>query len=156
VAANCWGLSWKGTTGSWLTSWASATTPAPVVEQGLKPAGRSKRKHYFVDIDDQTFEVSSPAHAKALLERARDVAARHAQEIAAQAVQSTRKMGKKPIALPTPKITSPDPELREIVSAARRSINDLYRSAAIDVELAVLLARKLADEDEEDALLLLM
>ena len=65
-------------------------------------------------------------------------------------------MGKKPIALPTPRIASPDPELKEIVQQARKAINEVYRSAAIDTELAALLARRLAEEDEEEALLLLI
>lgn len=158
MAADTWGLSWKGTTGSWLTSWArtGGVTP-PVVDTTQTPAGRkTRRKRLFVEIDGQTFEVSGPEHARALLDRAREIAASHAQEIAAKAVQSVRKVGKRPVALPTPSITSSDPELKEVVREARKQFNELYRSSAIDAELALLMARQLELEDEEEALLLLL
>jgi len=84
------------------------------------------------------------------------VATRHAKELAEQAVQKSRKVGKKPVALPTPQISSPDPELRNVIREARQKINAVYRQAAIDTELALLMARKLAEEDEEEAILLLL
>jgi hypothetical protein len=158
MAADSWGLSWKGTTGYWLASWASTfTPPTPPVAPAVIPAGRkTQRTRSFVEIDGQQFEVRDAQHAQALLERAREVARTHAQELATQAVQSTRKVGKRPIALPTPQITSPDPELREVIREARKSFNELYRSTAIDTELALLMARQLELEDEEEAILLLM
>ena len=157
MAADTWGLSWKGTTGYWLASWASTFIPPPVVELGPTPAGRSKRKRFFVEIDGQNFEVRDAQHARALLDRAREIAKAHAQELAAEIVsRETNRKSVKPVRLPTPAISSPDPELREVVREARQSFNELYRSTAIDTELALLLAQRLADEDEEDALLLLM
>lgn len=156
MAADSWGLSWKGTTGVWLSSWASTFVPPPPAVEGMKPAGRSKRRHYFVEIDGQGFEVRDVQHAQALLDRAREMATRHAQELAAAVVQPARKQGRKPVALPTPKIDSPDPELTEVIRQARKAINEVYRSAALDTELAMLLARAMAEEDEEEALLLLM
>lgn len=130
-----------------------------VVSLGAQPANRGagrKKRRFIVEIDGQSFEVRDASHATALLERAREVARSHAQEIATEAVQSTRKVGRKPVVLPTPRINSPDPELKEIVREARKSFNELYRSTAIDAELALLLARRLAEEDEEEAILLLM
>lgn len=121
----------------------------------VTPAGSTKRKRYFVEIDGQNFEVDSPSHAQALLERARDMAARHAQELAQTTVQVSRRVGKKPIALPTPRITSDAPELKEVVREARQKINEVYRSAAIGAELALLMARAI-EEEEEEAILLLM
>lgn len=158
MAADTWGLSWKGSTGYWLASWArTVTPPTPPVTPTVTPAGKPRqRKRYFVEIDGQTFEVDGPEHAKALFDRAREIAASHAQEIAAKAVQSVRKVGKRPVSLPTPQITSPDPELREVVREARKQFNELYRSSAIDAELALLMARQLELEDEEEALLLLL
>lgn len=158
MAADSWGVSWGGTTGSWLASWASTfVPPQPPEVAAITPAGRKTRhKRFYVEIDGQHFEVDGPEHARALFDRAHDIAAAHAQEIAAKAVQSTRKTGKRPIALPTPRITSPNPELREVVQAARKQINDLYRSTAIDTELALLMARQLELEDEEEAILLLL
>jgi hypothetical protein len=157
VAADTWGLSWGGAGGSWLTSWASTFVPPAPAEPEVQPAGKAKRhRRLYVEIDGQQFEVDSPNHAVALLERAKEMARAHAQELAAQTVPTSRKVGKRPVAIPTPRITSPDPELRQVVREARKSFNDLYRETAIEVELAYLMARKLAEEDEEEALLLLM
>jgi hypothetical protein len=124
-------------------------------EQLSTGAGRSHRRRYYIDIDGQTFPVDSAEHARALLERAREIAASHAREIAEKVAPRSRKVGKKPIPLPTPHISSPDAELTEIISAARNAINDLYRTAAIEAEIAFLL-RKAAEDDEDDALMLLM
>ena len=157
MAADTWGLSWGGTTGRWLATWASSFVPPPPAEEGLKPAGRKTRRRYLVKIDDQTFDVASPQHAQALLDRAREVARAYADELAAKLVsRETIRKGSKPVALPTPKISSPDPELKQVISVARKAINQIYRESALDAELALLLARRLADEDEEEALLLLM
>lgn len=154
MAADTWGLSWKGTTGAWLASWASTFVPPTPAPQGQKPAGR-KRKRYMVEIDGQDFPVDSPAHATALLERAREIAVDHAQRLATAAVPRATKIGRKPIPLPTPSIRSPDAELNEVIREAHQKFNELYRSAAIDAELAHLMQRAIED-DEEEAILLLM
>jgi Pyruvate/2-oxoacid:ferredoxin oxidoreductase gamma subunit len=125
-------------------------------ERAETGAGRSKKRRSFVEIDGEVFEVRDAQHAQALLDRARELAARHAQELAQKAVQTSRKVGKKPIKLPTPRITSPDPELREVVREARQKINAVYRQTALDMELAYLMARQLELEDEEEAILLLL
>jgi hypothetical protein len=156
VAADTWGLSWGGTTGSWLASWASTFVPPTPEEPTVTPAGRKKKRRYVVEIDGQQFEVESPSHAVSLLDRAREVARSHAEELAAKAVSTSRKVGRKPVPIPSPRISSPDPELREIVREARKAINAVYKTAALDTELALLMARRLAEEDEEEALLLLM
>jgi trans-2-enoyl-CoA reductase len=112
----------------------------------------------FVEIDNETFEVRDAQHAQALLDRAREMAQVHAQKLAEKMVsrETNRKVGKKPVSLPTPRISSPDPELREVVRQARKAINEVYRSAAIDTELAMLMLRKVQEEDEEEAILLLL
>lgn len=156
MAADTWGISWSGTSGSWLSSWASAFVPPAPTDEGQTPAGKARRRRYFLEIDGQTFEVRDASHAQALLDRAREIARSHAEELAAKALKIPRKVGRKPVALPTPKIASPNPELKEVVRQARKAINEVYRSAAIDTELAALMARRLAEEDEEEALLLLM
>jgi hypothetical protein len=160
MAADTWGLSWGGTTGSWLASWASTfVPPTPPDEPAVTPAGRKTRKRrFYVEIDDQQFEVTDANHARALFDRVREVAKSHAEQLASEMVsrETNHKVGKKPIALPTPRIASPDPELRQVVQEARVAINELYRSTSLDTELALLLARRLADEDEEEAILLLM
>ena len=144
---------------SWLMNLGYAATAGevtpPVVETPSAAHG-SRRRRKFIEIDDQLFEVRDAQHAQALLERAREVAVRHAQELAAQTVPATRKVGKKPVRLRTPAISSPDPELAPVIRQARKAINEVYRSAAIEAELTLLLARALDEQDEEDALLLLM
>jgi len=154
MAADTWGLSWGGTTGRWLTSWASTFVPPPPEEPSVTPAGK-KRRRFFVSIDDQTFEVRDAQLAQALLDRARELARAHAETLAREKLERSRKRGRKPIALPTPQISSPDPELREVVREARKAINEVYRTTAIDVELAALLASRLAQEDEDELLLLM-
>lgn len=158
MAADTWGLSWGGAGGAWLTSWASSfVPPEPEPPPEVQPAGKAKRRRlYYVEIDGQQFQVDSPSHAVALLDKARETARAHAEALARAAVPKSRKVGRKPVALPTPRISSPDPDLREVVATARKAINEVYRSAALDTELALLLARRLAEEDEEEALLLLM
>lgn len=157
--ANSWGSSWDGDTGAWLTSWGSAgstPTPTPSPTPTPTPAGHSRRRRLFVEIDGENFEVRDAQHAQALLDRARELAKSHAEELAKAALRTNRKIGKKPVSLPTPRISSPDPELREVVRQARKAINQVYRSAALDTELAMLMLRKMAEEDEEEAILLLL
>jgi hypothetical protein len=158
VAADTWGLSWGGTTGSWLSSWASTfVPPAPPDEPEVTHAGRkTRRKRYYVEIDGQSFPVESIQQAQALLDRAKALARNHAQRIASEIIPSVNRAGTKPIALPTPTIRSPDPELREAIRATHEVINEVYRTVALDTELALLLARSIEEQDEEDALLLLL
>lgn len=131
---------------------AVAATPS-----GPTPAGSSrKRRHSYVEIDGQRFAVDGPEHARALLERAREVAANHARGLAEAAVAKAPRRGTKPVAIATPRIESPDPELAPVIREARLAINKLYRETALDVELAALMHKHLAQEDEDEELLLLM
>lgn len=134
-----------------LTGSATPDGPTPAGK-----AGQHRKRRLLVEIDDQIFEVASPEHARAILERAREIAQAHAEELALKTVTQVKKRGSKPIKLPTPSISSPDPELHGVIQDARIAINAIYRTAAIDTELALLLASRLADEDEEETLLLLM
>lgn len=154
--ASSWGLSW-GT--SWATSWdGEFVPPVPDETPPVVPAGRKTRRRYYVEIDGQPFEVADVEHARALLDRAREIAKSHAEQLTRETVsrETFRKLGKKPVAIPTPRISSPNPELRQIISEARTALNEVYRSTALDTELALLLARRLAEDDEEEAILLLM
>jgi hypothetical protein len=75
MAADTWGLSWGGTTGSWLTSWASTfVPPTPEPETGQTPAGRPKKRRYFVEVDGQLFFAEDEQHARAILDRAAELA----------------------------------------------------------------------------------
>ena len=121
-------------------------------------AGRSKRRRrYTVVIDGAEFEVENQQHAIELLSRAKELAQVEATKVAEAVVpvKTVRKTGKKAIALQTPKISSPDPELSQIITDARNAINEIYRSAALQAELAYLMARQ-QDQDDEEAIMLLM
>lgn len=132
-------------------------------ERSSTGAGSNKRhkRRYYVEIDGQQFEVDSAQHAQALLERAAETAKQVAAEVAAEVVPRKRKSAAstKPVALPTPRISSPDPELADMVRQARIAINETYRKAAIDAELALLMAlqrQRDNDDDDDETLLLLM
>lgn len=134
---------------------------ATSVGAGRPSKGTARRKRYYVDIDGETFEVSSPEHARALLERAAEMAQQVAAEVAAEVVPQRRKSATstKPVALPTPRISSPDPELADAIRQARIAINEIYRKAAINAELALLMAlqrQREQDDDDDEAILLLM
>jgi hypothetical protein len=145
--------------GSTAATGSTVTFILSLGEHVSSGAGRSKRRRprSFVEIDGEVFEVRDAPHARALLERAREIATEHAKQLAAETVsRETNRRSTKPVRLPTPSISSSDPQLREVIREARQSFNELYRSAAIDTEIALLLARRLSEEDEEEALLLLM
>lgn len=136
---------------------SGADAPPIIPDQAMRPAGRPiRRKRYYIEIDGQTFDVPSIADAETLLTRAKALALNHAQQAAEHIVSRGTQSGSKPIALPTPTIRSPNPELRDLIHETHEIINNVYRSTAIDAELAALLTRALAEQDEEEALLVLM
>lgn len=155
MAADTWGLSWGGTTGRWLTSWASTFVPPPPTEPDTG-AGKSKRRHrYFVEIDGQQFEVRGAAEAQQLLERAKALAERAAETKAKKVeAKAARAQKPRPVRLEVPKITA-SPELGLDLAPIRRDIARIYDNAAALAELRVLLQRAM-EEDEEEAILLLM
>lgn len=156
MAADSWGLSWKGTGGSWLSSWASTFVPPPPPEPVETGAGKSKRKRlYFVEIDGQQFEVRNAAEAQQLLERAKALAERAAEAKAKKVeTKAARAQRPRPVRLEAPKITA-SPELRLDLAPIRRDIASIYDNAALLAELRLLLQRAM-DEDEEESILLLM
>lgn len=123
----------------------------PVSEN--KGAGRRKRrKRYLVEIDGQDFEVSSLGEAEALLDRAKEVAAK-AIEKASQA--PTRIAPGRP-GISRPVIRTAAPELRAAIQRASQEIGALYDSARRDLEIAALMAKQIEDEEEEALIRLLM
>ena len=157
MAADSWGVSWKGTTGYWLTSWASTFVPPVVVDTGPTPAGKPKRRHLYVDIDGQIFLVESQAHGRAILERAAELAEKAAQSQADAIVEkrlaksATRVVA--PVKISRPIITSSvDIDLRPYQARIAKA----YEQAAQLAEMRLMMARQMALDDEEEALLLLM
>lgn len=155
MAANTWGLSWKGSTGSWLTSWSSTFVPPPPAAPTVTPAGKKRKRIYFVEIDGQQFEVRNAAEAAQLLDRARALAER-AAEAKAQKVEAkaARAQKPRPVRIQAPKITA-SPELGLDLAPIRKDIARIYDNAAALAELRVLLQRAI-EQDDEEAILLLM
>jgi hypothetical protein len=157
MAADTWGLSWGGSTGAWLASWAREFVPPVEPETpAVTPAGSSrKRRRHYVEIDGQQFDVADANEALQLLERARalaEVAAESkAKKVEAKAARATKP---RPIRIQAPKITA-SPELELDLAPIRRDIARIYDSAAATAELRLLLLRAI-EEDEEEAILLLM
>ena len=157
MAADTWGLSWGGSTGSWLTSWSSTfVPPTPEPESpSTGAAGRSRRKHrYYVEIDGQQFDVANASEAQQLLARARALAEVAAEEQAKAVEAKVRGKKPRPIKLATPTVTA-SPELGLDLAPIRQDIARIYDSAAALAELRLLLQRAM-EEDEEETLLLLM
>lgn len=130
---------------------------APIPDATQKPAGRKVRRRYIVEIDGRDFEVESVAHARALLEQAREVAVRDAPRVAERIAQE-RVQTNRPVHTPAPLITTDAEEIRPLVIETRRAITDIYRKASIEAEIALRLELKLKkedDEDDDDILLLL-
>jgi hypothetical protein len=160
VAADTWGLSWGGTTGSWLTSWASTfVPPTPEPDAGQTPAGRKRRqkRRYFVEVDGQLFFAEDEGHARAILDRAAELAEKAAEQQAEEIIEkrlaksATRKVV--PVRIKAPALETSAPlDLKPYEDRIRRA----YERAAELAELRLLLARQQALEDEEEALLLLM
>jgi hypothetical protein len=158
MAADTWGLSWGGTTGSWLTSWASdfvAPTPEPAASP--TPAGRAKKRRYFVEIDGQLFFAEDEGHARAILDRAAELAAKAAEEQAEEIIEKRleksviRKVA--PVKIKAPVIETSAPlDLKPY----EKRIREAYQRAEELAELRLLLLRQQAIEDEEEAILLLM
>lgn len=124
---------------------------------GPTPAGRpakSRRKRYLVQIDGQDFEVDGTAEAVQLLERAKAVALRAAEQSVEREVKKSRRR-KRAIRVYTPEITS-SPEIAEAVSVYRDDIEAIYKRIAVDAEIRELMRLKMLEEDEDDALFVLL
>jgi hypothetical protein len=156
MAADTWGLSWGGTGGSWLTSWASTYVPPVPTPPDTTQAGSNKRRRrYYVEVDGQAFEVDSAQQASRILDRARELAVEAAQEAAKKIeVKAARATKPRPIKLQAPKISA-SPELKLDLAPIRQEIAQIYDSAAALAEMRVLMQRAM-DEDEEETILLLM
>lgn len=157
MAADTWGLSWGGTTGSWLTSWASSFVPPTPEPEGQTPAGRKRKRRYFVEIDGQTFFAEDEGHARAILDRATELAAKAAEEQAEEIIEKrlaksvTRKVAPVKIAPPVIETSAPLD-----LKPYEKRIREAYQRAEELAELRLLLLRQQALEDEEEAILLLM
>jgi hypothetical protein len=133
-----------------------AVAPQPQPEPTQTPAGKKRKKRYQVEIDGHIFEVNSYAEAEALLLRARDLARVAAGESVRKATKRVRRKGKA-FEVKPPIVSTPNYELQSLVQEYRSEIEAIYAQLALDAEIRQLLARKLAEEaDEEESILLLL
>lgn len=119
-------------------------------------AGSNKRRRrYVVEIDGQSFEVRSQSEAIELLQRARAIAERQAEQRAEVAEQNVARIARRTGVVPQLKVKTPEivasPELD--VGPLIEDIQRLYKKAGEIAELRLLLMKQLNDEDEELLLL---
>ena len=138
---------------------ASADGSAPVVVPSKK-GGRSKKKtvRYIVEIDGEQIAVSSISEAESLLLQARELA----KESAPRDVAQARTRIKPPrIAVKTASgARTTSATLQRAVSNTQEAVSAIYRKAAENIErdreIARLIQRKLRDEDDEEAITVLL
>ncbi len=135
---------------------AGIAPPPPVISQPT-PAGRAKRRRYYVEIDGVQFDVDDTEQARAILERAKTLA-REAAEQSAVAIEKAHRYTTDtiaPVKLSAPKIKA-SPELRLPLKSVRRSMNRIYREKSVVLELRMWLElERRLQEDEDEAMLLL-
>lgn len=117
------------------------TAPAEV------PAGRRIRNIYRVTIDGQVFEFRTLQEALTLLDQAKKLAAKVAENDALWQIEKPKPK--------TPEITVSSRELRKAASEAKREITAVYEKAALHAELRMLLEISQRREDDETILLLM-
>lgn len=125
---------------------------------GLKPAGKSTKRRYEVEIDGKVYNVESEEEALYLLEKVEEEAKAKAKLAMERAVKAAKRPGRKVLAdarkyLELPEITVSD-DLAEPAKVIEEEVEELYRNTLQDIEIAVLL-RKQAEQDEEETILLL-
>jgi hypothetical protein len=123
--------------------------------------GHKKPRRYYVEIDGQHFPVSSAAEAQQLLQHARALAERQAEQHTERAVKKLSSKRKVPRVRIDPPAVTASPELQQDLSPLIADINRLYAQAAMNAEIRLRLAQiakaeQDADDDEEDDLLLLL
>jgi hypothetical protein len=137
----------------------SGGTPVESAEPYPKPAGRPKPRRYVVEVDGEDFIVESVEEAQALLARAVEVA----EEAAPQAVKRARRQAarkKAPetqVPVPVVQVTEgADAALQAMVAEIQARIDAAYEQAARDEELRLYLAAQAREQDDEEAVLLLL
>jgi hypothetical protein len=118
-------------------------------------SNKKRRRRYVVEIDGQSFEVRSQSEAIELLQRARAIAERQAEQRAEVAEQNVARIARRTGVVPQLKVKTPEivasPELD--VGPLIEDIQRLYKKAGEIAELRLLLMKQLNDEDEELLLL---
>jgi hypothetical protein len=121
------------------------------------PAGGNRRKQrYYVEVDGQSFPVDSRAQAEAILQRAKGLAEKDAEQQSEAVVKKLSKKASIPVVeIPAPTVkVSPELELAPLIA----EIEQLYVKAAANAELRLRMALVIAqrEQEDEDELLLLL
>lgn len=109
--------------------------------------GKKRKKRYFVEVDGRRFVAEDAQHARALLERAAELARKAAETQVEPALNRARRVGKASI---TPPTLATDAPLD--LAPYERAIREAYDEAARLAEMRLLMEL----EDDEDAAYLLL
>lgn len=136
---------------------------------GIKPAGRPKRsqtrRRAIIEIDGQEFFVSSEEEAQALLDKAIEeserIAAIKAEEVVNKRRQRQKRDGylnKSPIKIDKPEISFDNgvDYAQELMHAFNQKLDEIYRKAAEEAEISLLIKNKIEEEDDEAITYLLL
>jgi hypothetical protein len=152
-----------GTFGTYVVTATNANGDTPsnafsvevyaVTSEGGSAKPRKPRRH-LVEIDGQYFDVADHAEAVALLEKAKSLATEVAEQSVERNVRRIKR-GKQVIAV-APVITTESAELKTLVDSYREDIEAIYRQMAVDAEIRELMRQKFQDEDDEEAIFVLL
>jgi hypothetical protein len=84
----------------WAPVWGAVWTqvppepPEPEPEVAQTPAGISRKRRLYVEIDGQQFAVANASEAVDLLQRARELAERQAEEKSERATKQLKKLSR--------------------------------------------------------------
>lgn len=138
--------------------------PGPAGAFAPGPAARRRHRRTLVEIDGEVHSVRSPDEAEVLLAQARAdaeaTASRTAKAALNRARDAQRRTGKLPtmeVAVPAIRVIGrPDPDIYALVVEAQQGVDEIYLRAAQAVELAWLARKAFFEQDEEDAIILLL
>jgi len=121
------------------------------------PAGRhKKRTRYLVRVDGQTFWVEDEKQAQTLLDRVTALAPEAADAAATklgEKIKSAQRL--RPVELRTPKIVV-SPEISHLAERAERKIAEVYKAKSMELEIRLLLQRKMQQDDDDAAITLIL
>lgn len=116
---------------------------------------RRPRRRHLVEIDGEYFEVDGPEEAERLLRQALELAPQAAEAAVTRNVRRAKR-GKQELEIAAPVIKTEDQELKSLVNQYRDDIEAIYKRMAVDAEIRERLRIKLAEQDEDDALAVLL
>lgn len=152
---------WAGNNQIWTADgWPGAQgsirwTADGFVEQQAGGRPKARFSKYIIRLDGDEYPCKSLAEALEILERAKALAKKLSQERVRAATEA--KASKPP---PVPEISANSRDLKAAVREARQEIHKAYKSANMDVEIALWFAiereKEIAQEDDETIALFFM